>query len=143
MKRRTLAEWIALYNRKTGDEFVPDKRYKLFYFPDKGFCEIHVDTTVQMVVVYQLCGDIHFWRYVVEFLCQALGYHVCATYCIRPIKPYLRLLGVAIESVEYTPLGERYYCREKYTGQALIASPSSIMSLGGIREYYITWEVVS
>ncbi len=141
MKRRTLSEWIAIYNKKTGDKFVPDGRYKLFYFPDKGFCEIHVDTDLKMVVVYQLCGDIHFWRYLVEFLCQALGYHVCATYCIRPIKPYLRLLHIDIRQVEYTPIGERYYGEEKYTGQWFVASPAEVMSLGGIREYYITWGV--
>lgn len=141
MVKRTLEEWIARYNKKTGDSFIPDRRYKLFYFADRGFCEIRIDCEKEMVVVYQLCGDIYFWRHVIEFLCQVLGYHICATYCIRPIKAYLRLLDVQIQDKEYTPIGIRYYCREKYTGQWLMASPSTIISLGGIQEYYITWEV--
>lgn len=141
MKRRTLKEWIEIYNKKTGDKFVHDKRYKLFYFPERGFCELRIDTEKEMVVVYQLCGDILFWRHVMEIFAQSLGYHVCATYCICPILPYLRLIRCRIVDKEYTPQGIRYYCEEKYTGQKVMASPANVVSLGGVQEYYITWTI--
>ena len=38
--KKTLEEWIALYNRKNYEEFKRDEKFELFYLPEKGFAEI-------------------------------------------------------------------------------------------------------
>lgn len=130
---RTLAQWIALYNKKISDGFKRDERFALFYLPEKGFAEI-MDTG-KMVVINQLCGELNFWRHVAEKISRQLGYKVAGTICIRPIRPYLRLAGFEIERVEETPQGDRFFCRHKISGQWGQASPA------GKNTYYITWEV--
>ena len=59
-KTKTLPEWIELYNRKTPEPFKRDERFRLFFLPDKGFCEI--GNTEKMIVINQLSGDGRFWK---------------------------------------------------------------------------------
>lgn len=62
---------------------------------------------------------------------------VAGTYCVRNIKPYIRLAGFEIESVEQTSQGDRFFCRDKITGQWRRTSPA------GKNTYYVTWEVTA
>lgn len=128
-----MEQWIALYNKKVPTGFKRNERFELFYLPEKGFAEV-MDTG-KMLLVYQVCGDIKFWRTFVEKIARKLGYTHAGTMCVRHIKPYLRLINAIPYSTEETPLGTRYFCRDKHTGMKIEAAPGH----NGI--YYITWEV--
>lgn len=132
---RTLAQWIALYIKKTHEEFKRDRRFELFYLPEKGFAEI-MDSG-KMIVIHQMCGELKFWREFAEKIARRLGYKVAGTWCIRPIRPYIRLAGFEIEHIEETAMGDRFYCRDKRTGQWGLASPA------GKGTYYVTWGVAA
>ena len=134
----TLHEWIKIYEKKTGEEFKPSNGFKLFFFPARGFAEIRVNN---MVIVKQMCGDIMFWRNLVEFFSQVLGYEYAGTYCIRNIKAYIRLCGFTINDTETLENGlKRYFCTDKH-GKKGQASPAWISNATGNAGYYITWEV--
>lgn len=130
---KTMEEWIALYEKKTGEEFKRDERFVLFYLPEKGFAEI-MDAG-DIIVVNQLCGEIKFWRAFIELLARELGRKTVGTFCIRPIKPYMRLLGFVPYEIKKTPLGDSFFCKDKRTGQKGDAAPI------GKDTYCITWEV--
>ena len=115
---KTLDEWIALYEKKTGRVFQREEKLRLFYYPEKGFCEVGVDTNNKIVMAYQLCGDGWFWRRMLEFIAESLGFPCCGTICIRHIKPYIRFWGFTIDKTETTDDGlPRYHCIEKGTGK--------------------------
>ena len=130
---KTLEEWIELYNKKVPEGFKRDKRYSLFYLAEKGFAEFGDSGTT--IVVYQMCGELKFWRFFAETLARKLGYKSIGTIAVRHIKPYLRLTGFVPYKIEKTPQGDRYFCTDKNTGQKGQASPA------GEGTYYITWEV--
>ena len=132
---KTLEEWIALYNKKNYEEFKRDKKFELFYVPEKGFAEIA--DTGKMIMVNQMCGEFKFWRLVTEEVSRQYGYKVAGTICIRPILPYIRLAGFQIDRIEATNLGDRYFCTDKKTGQKGQASPA------GKNTWFITWEVTA
>lgn len=132
---RTLEQWIDRYNKKIPEGFKRDKRFALFYLPDKGFAEIM--NTGNMIVVNQLCGEFKFWRKVAERLAQQCGYTHAGTICIRNIEAYIRMAGFVPYDIEYTVQGDRYFCKDKHTGQKGQASPA------GEGTYYITWEVTA
>lgn len=133
MSSRTLEQWIAQYNKKIPEGFRRDERFALFYLPDKGFAEIMDEG--HMIVINQLCGELKFWRTFAEKLARLRGYTHAGTVCIRPIRPYIRLAGFEIERVEQTSGGERFYARDKRTGQKAILAPA------GKATYFVTWEV--
>ena len=132
---RTLEQWIAFYDKKIREGFKRDERFELFYLPERGFAEIMA--TDKMIVINQLCGELKFWREFAEKLAKKIGYTHVGTLCIRNIEPYLRLVGFVPYKVEDTAQGNRYFCRDKHTGQKGQASPA------GKDTYYITWEVAA
>lgn len=137
--RKSFAEWAQMYKDKTGKEFQRNDAFRMFYFPEKGFCE--VGQTEKMVVAYQLCGDGWFWRRLLEFLAKLLGKSHCGTVCIRRIKPYIRFWGFRIVRKELTDDGyERYFCKDE-DGVNLTCSPAWVDNDTGDVAYYMTWEV--
>ena len=132
---KTLEQWIALYNKKIPEGFERDKRFELFYLPNKGFAEV-MDSG-KMVWVNQMCGDFKFWRDFVEKVTQKLGYSHAGTLCIRNVKAYIRMAGFTVDRIEKTAQGDRYFCTDKHSGQKGQASPA------GKDTYYITWEVTA
>lgn len=134
-----LQEWIDRYNAKTDTPFEADNRYKLFFIPDRGFCEISCSISNDMVMIKQMCGDALFWRGAAEVIAQATGRRMIGTYCIRHIKPYIRLFGFTIERIEETEQGPRYFCVDK-NGKRGQASPAWETEKHE-RAYYITTEV--
>ena len=133
-----LREWIKKYNKKAPEPFERDKRYELFFRPDKGFCEIA--SNGKMLIINQMCGDIKYWRNAIEQVCRAMKLQVIGTYCIRNIIPYLKLTGFSVSGVQETEDGLRYFCEDFETGQRGTASPAWIMP-NGKRAYYLTFEV--
>lgn len=138
--RKTFEEWQELYKKKTGKEFERCEAFKLFFFPEKGFCEIGI--LDKMVVAYQLCGDGWFWRRVLEILAMSLNMTHCGTICIRHIKPYIRFWGYKIERTETTDDGKYqiYHCKDA-DGKYLKCSPAWVDNDTGEVAYYMTWEV--
>lgn len=132
---KTLEEWIDFYEKKTKEKFERDKRFELFYLPEKGFAEV-VDTG-KMLWVNQMCGEFKFWRAFVEKISKKCGYSHAGTFCIRHIKAYIRMAGFVPYRIEETEQGNRYFCADKNTGQQGQASPA------GKGTYYITWEVTA
>ena len=130
---KTLEEWIALYDKKNHEKFKRDLRYEMFYVPEKGFAEIC--DTGKMIIVNQMCGEFKFWRGIAEELSRQFGYKIAGTVCIRPILPYIRLAGFVPYRIEETPIGNRYFCTDKHTGQKGQASPA------GKDTWFVTWEV--
>lgn len=135
----TLEEWIKEYEKKTKRKFEPAKGFKLFYFPERGFCEIA--TNGNMVMAYQLCGDGKFWRRILEFLSISLGYKVAGTICIRHILPYIRFWGFSVVRTEELSDGTKRYFAEDGYGKRATFSPAWKFTDNGEYAYYVTWEV--
>lgn len=135
-------EYVSHYENKTKEKFVPREGFKLFYLPDRGFCEYKIDSDKDMVMVYQLSGDAKFWHDMAIMLADMTNCHVIGTFCIRDnIKAYIRFWGYRIESEETLPDGLcRYHCKHKETGKAGLASPAWTNEKG-ITSYFITHEV--
>ena len=92
---KSLKEWIDKYEKERNDPFVIPKGFDFYWLPERGFAEYLFDEK-GILVVYQLCGDIHFWFDLAKLLCLAKGGHAVSTVCIIPIIPYLRLLKFKI-----------------------------------------------
>lgn len=137
---RTFDKWKEIYKEKTGKDFIRAEAFKLFYFPEKGFCEIGI--LKDMVVAYQLCGEGWFWRRVLEILAVSLNMTHCGTICIRHIKPYIRFWGYKIERTEETEDGKHkiYHCKNS-EGKYLKCSPAWVDNETGEVAYFMTWEV--
>lgn len=123
----SLKEWIDRYEEKTGDEFTLPPGFQLYWLPNRGFAEYMYSNGV--FVVYQLCGDIHFWYDIACLMCIQMGGVSVSTVCTCPIKPYLRLLGFTIKK-EYDRDGKkRYICADKF-GRKVIATYRSTDDTG-------------
>lgn len=132
---KTLEEWIKFYNRKVPEPFKRDERFKLLYRPEKGFCEIGYSG--DMAIAKATCGDIKFWRKVIESFARELNLSKCGVVTCRKILPYIRLAGFGIIRTEETVDGTKYYCRDKVTGQKAECSPA------GGQMYFVIWRVDS
>lgn len=138
-KKRTLREWVEVYNKHTPEPFKRDERYNLYFLPDKGFCEIGM--TGDMVFIHQLCGDGRYWFKAVTNLAQKIRASRCGTICIRPeIRAYIRLFGFKIAREEDLGDGmKRYYCKNKETGKEGLISPCFQYKDSGVQAYFVTW----
>ena len=139
-KAMSLEDWIAFYEKKTGEKFERQEDWTFFYHPEKGFCQY--GSTKDMVIINQLCGDIHFWKDRAEEIAKAMGINHLGTWYIRKnVRPYARLLGFEIYKEEELPDGlKRYYGRNKVTGKEGLASPAFRYE-SGRQAYFITWEI--
>ena len=137
--KKTLEEWIKIYEKKTGTEFKADPRAKLQFNPEKGFAEFGVYE--DMVIVGQCCGDAKYWKEIAEYLASQLDLKHLGTWCCRKIEPYIKLFNVEIEFTEDAGEGlKRYHCRIKDTGKPALFSPRSRNSAGNV-VYMVTWEI--
>lgn len=135
---KTFEEWIAFYEKKTGDKFIPHPDFKLIYFPEYGFCEYSLEKDTKMVMIYQLCGDGKFWRRVGETMARVLGWRNMGSICIRRIKPYIRFWGYrVVEKRELAPGEIQYICRDKQ-GRDAQCTPAWRDDKGEWA-YYVTW----
>lgn len=139
-KAMTLDEWVEFYEKKTGEKFERQGGWALFYFPERGFCQYRA--TEDMVIINQLCGDIHFWKDVAEVLAKERGFsHLGTWYIRRNVEAYARLLGFEIYKTENLSDGlKRYYGKNKSTGKEGLASPAFRYE-SGRQAYFITWEI--
>ena len=136
---KTFEQWAELYNKKTPEKFERDKRYELFYLPDKGFCEIAA--TDKMIMIHQVSGDGKFWKDFAEKVARKMNLKVCGTICIRrQIKAWIRLFGYEVAEIENLPDGlKRYHCKNKIGKKGLLSPAYKYDS--GEQAYFVTWEV--
>ena len=137
--KKTLEEWIAFYEQKTGVKFKAEPRCRLIWFADRGFAEFAAANN--MIIIHQLCGDAKFWKQVAEVLALEHDLRHLGTWCIREIEPYIKFFNAEIERVEELPDGlKRYHCRFKDTGKPATCSPRFKLDNGNIG-YMVTWEI--
>ena len=138
----TLTEWIAKYEQKTGDKFEPKNGFKLFYLPERGFCEIRADAEKQMIMLWQMCGDGHFWVDHAMLIAAALGYtHIGAISIRDNVNAYIRFGGFKVDHTEILPDGNKRYCCVGKDGKRTgLVSPAWIDKDGNMA-YFLTWEV--
>ena len=139
-KKRTIDEWIELYEKKTKLKYeTPDPRTRRFYFPDRGFAEIGIAS--DMVVIVQTSGEGLFWKQVAEILAAERGITHLGCWVVRDIEPYIKLFGIEVEKTEEKEKGfKRYYDKFKDNGKKVLLTPQGKISNGNIR-YIATWEI--
>lgn len=142
----TLEEYIKKYEEKTKDKFKPKDGFKLFYFPDRGFCEIGVTTVYngqKMMIIYQLCGDGKFWRDYATLTAQNLNIKKIGSICIRKnVEAYIRFWGFKITKKEPLNDGSFIYYAENKEGKTARLAPIHIHDDDPSRiSYFVTWEV--
>ena len=137
-KERSLEEWIEFYNRKVPYPFKRDERFKLLYRPEKGFCEIGYSG--DMAIAKATCGDILFWRKVIENFARELNLNKCGVVTCRSILPYIRVAGFKVDREVETSKGIKYYCTEKKTGQKAQCSPAYSLP-NGVKGHFVIWRV--
>lgn len=91
---KTIAQWIDLYEKKTGDKFERKEPFELVYFPKYGFCQIHVGKT--SLLVWQMCGNAKWWFHYLQDAARKNKRKYITAFVRRPIKPYLRTFGFKI-----------------------------------------------
>lgn len=116
---KTLAEWVDKYETERGDPFVTPKGFDFYWLPERGFAQYKFVDGI--MVVYQICGDIHYWFDLAKLLCLSKGGHAVSTVCILPILPYLRLLKFRIVKREEVDGHYRFFCRDE-AGRKVIAT---------------------
>lgn len=137
----TLEKWIALYNRKNPlDPYIPDKRFVLFFDKNKGFCEVRYEK--DMAFIGQLCGDLRYFKEVIDRAASEADIHCAGTIFIRGnARAVLRLLGYKVTEVDEQGGLERYHAIHKNTGKWGLVTPAWRYDDTGVQAYYCTWEI--
>lgn len=131
-----LKQWIEKYEKKTGDKFCCPDGFKLLFLPSRGFAQIKTDIEGKMIIIYQLCGDAHFWHDIAEVIAVNSGLECIATICTRKIEPYIRFWGWKIDRIYELPDGlKRYFGYDKF-GRPFVASPKNTDE-NGETSYYV------
>lgn len=116
---KTLEEWIDRYEEKTGDEFMLPAGFQLWWLPERGFAEYRLVDGI--LVVYQLCGDIHFWYDLACLMAMQNKAACVSTIAALPIYAYLRLLRFEIMEEEERDGRKRFLCRDPL-GRKVVAT---------------------
>lgn len=136
---KTIEEWISLYEKKTGEAFRQEEGFRLFFLPERGFCQMRVEG--ELLIVRQVCGDGKFWFDHSQLLASVVGCKAIGTFAVRKnIEAFIRLCGYRIDCTEELPDGlKRYFCTHK-DGTWGQASPHGKRDDGSV-VYMVTREV--
>lgn len=130
----SLNDWIKRYEEKTGDTFNIPAGFLFYWLPNRGFAQYKFSNGV--FVVYQVCGDIHFWYDIACLMCIQNGGRAVSTVCTCPIEPYLRLLKFSIQEKYENNGKNRYICKDQF-GRKVIATYRSTDDTG-CDTYFVT-----
>ncbi len=108
---RTIAEWDAFYQKKTGDSPALPPGFARWYVPERGWCQWRIDREGGLLLLWAVAGDGKFWRDMARAYAAAEGLRAIGTICTRPVLAYIRLWGWRIERDEVVGGRHRYYCR--------------------------------
>ena len=129
---KTLDEWIALYEKKTGEAFQNKEGFRLFFLPERGFCQMRVDG--KLLVLSQVCGDGQFWIDHSQIMASVTGCNAVGTFAVRKnIEAFIRLGGYRVDRTEELLNGlKRYFCvhivliRRRYLDRNQGEAPESL-----------------
>ncbi|MEG2583915.1 MAG: hypothetical protein RSA27_05370 [Oscillospiraceae bacterium] len=107
---KTLNEWIALYERKTGNKVEFLKGFTLLYLPERGFSLMKEDTEWHILMIYIVCGDAKFWHDVGEVIAKSKCCRCISTICSREIEAYIRFWHWRIIDKQDINNQKRYIC---------------------------------
>ena len=110
---KTMDEWKQLYEQKSGEAFQQEEGFRLFFLPERGFCQMRVEG--ELLIVRQVCGDGQFWFDHSELLAAVVGCKAVGTLALRKnILAYIRHWGYRVDRTEELSDGlKRYYCTRK------------------------------
>lgn len=131
---KSLEEWIQRYEEKTGDEFMLPAGFQLWWLPNRGFAQMRLYE--DLVIVYQLCGDIHFWYDIACLIAMMNGAKAVSTISTVSIRPYLRLLHFKVKQTEEKEGKYRFLCEDMY-GRKVVATYRSTDDTGA-DTYFVT-----
>lgn len=136
MQPKSLREWFNVYEKKTQDKVsIPSEKYKLAYLPTRGF--MIYKSLINMLFIYQVCGDGKFWLDYAELLCAQMGLSAIGTICTRPLDAYLRTFGGSVLSEQDIDGKKRYLCQDNI-GRKVICTHRIMGEKTKIPEYWVT-----
>ena len=100
---KTLREWIKEYETKTGETHTNPvaMNLKLYYVPDRGYCELAYIAKENCISVFETCGDAKFWHDFSVIMCKENNCKYIMTMCLRNIKAYIKLFNGKITYIEH------------------------------------------
>lgn len=138
MKGKSLKEWIDIYEKKTGDKAELPKGYRLFYSAKRGFASMNPDVKGNMLVIYQVCGDLQFWLDFAEIQAAGMNLECVAAVLVRNIEPYIQALEWEILEREEKNGCYRYWCQDAI-GRLGIITHAGIKQATGKPVYWATY----
>lgn len=135
--RLDFKKWVDKYEKQTGEKAILPPDYVLQFLPDRGFSSYKVDNEGKMLVIYQTCGDIKFWRDVAELIAQTNNLDCLCTSCLLDINTYMRLFGAEIIHIEQREGQKRYTCKDSL-GRKVVATYRGINKDTGKPCYWVT-----
>lgn len=116
---KTLDEYMALYEQKTGEAFEFNSNFSFFYEPEHGFCEYNATETD--LYIWQMCGDLKYWINIAYETARRMGLNTISSFVVRKPKPFIRALGFKIVDSECVDNCYRYTCENK-AGETMVVT---------------------
>ena len=91
---KALAEYIAFYEKHTGEAFAFKQPFSFYYSPEHGFCEYLPEGDT--LYIWQMCGDGKFWINLALKVCREFKLKYICSYVVRKPLPFIRNLGFKI-----------------------------------------------
>jgi len=135
--RKRFKEWVDKYEEKTGEKAILPPGYVLQFLPSRGWSTYKIDTAGSMLVVYQSCGDLKFWRDVAELIASTNKLKCICTSCLLDIEAYIRFFGGKIVEKQEHNGQFRYICKD-YLGRKVIATYRGNLEKTGKPCYWVT-----
>lgn len=134
----TLNKYITLYETKTGESYELPVGFRLFYLPNRGFCQYAKSEIDKAIIVYHCCGDGEFWRDYGALMAKDHGYDKLVTLLCRPVKPYIRAMKWTITRSGVHADGREWYVLHDTTDNLVIIRESHTNPNTGNKIYHVT-----
>lgn len=136
-KSRSLQEWIAKYEQKTGEEVVFPRGFVTYWLPERGFAQLKVDAEGSILMIHMMCGDIRFWLDMAKLMCIQNNIDHIASICTRKIESYIRVFNWEVVEEFNVDGFKRFICKDG-AGCKIIISPKGVDELTGDVSYWVT-----
>lgn len=136
-KGLSLAAWVDIYEKKTGEKANFPEGYRLFYLAERGFALMKPVPEDKIMIVYEVCGDAKFFRDLAEIYACSMGLEYICTICTRHIKPYIRAFGWRILKEECKNEQCRYICDDSI-GRLVVITHMCTNDVTNEPQYYVT-----
>lgn len=136
-KGLSLASWVEIYEKKTGERADFPEGYRLFYLAERGFALMKPCPEDKMMIIYEVCGDAKFFRDLAEIYACSMGLEYISTICTRHIKPYIRAFGWKILEQQEKDGQYRFICSDSI-GRLVIITHMCINDVTQEPQYHVT-----